>query len=37
MEKRRGAYGIWVGEPEGKRPFVKSRRMWEDNTKIGLQ
>jgi hypothetical protein len=30
-------YRILVGKPEGKRPLVRPRRRWEDNTKIDLQ
>jgi hypothetical protein len=26
----RGAYGVLVGKPEGRRPFGRSRRRWED-------
>ena len=26
-----------VGKPEGKRPFGRPRRIWEDNIKIDLQ
>jgi hypothetical protein len=26
-----------VGKPEGKRPFGRSRRSWEDNNKMDLQ
>jgi hypothetical protein len=33
MEKRRIAYRILVGKPEGKRP----RHRWEDNIKMDLQ
>ena len=39
-----GAYGReerhiqgLVGKPEGKRPFGKPRRRWEDNIKMELQ
>jgi hypothetical protein len=37
MEKRRGAYRVFVTKTEGKRPFGRPRRKWEDNVKIGLQ
>jgi hypothetical protein len=37
MRDRRGAYMVLVGEPEGKRPFGRPRRRWEDNIKIDLQ
>jgi hypothetical protein len=33
----RGVYRVMVGEPEGKRPFGRSRRRWEENIKIDLQ
>jgi hypothetical protein len=34
---RRGAYRVLVGKSEGRRPFGRPRRIWEDNTKIDLQ
>jgi hypothetical protein len=34
MEDRRGAYGVLVRRPEGKRPLGRPRRRWEDNIKI---
>jgi len=34
---RRGAYGVSVGKPEGKRPLGRTRRRWEDNIKMYLQ
>ena len=34
---RRGVYRVLVGKPEGKRPFRRPRRRWEDNIKIDLQ
>jgi hypothetical protein len=37
MEKRRGAYRVLVGKPEGKRPLGRSRRRFEDNIKMHLQ
>jgi len=33
MGKRRGAYRVLVGKPEGKRPFGRPKRRWEDNIK----
>ena len=36
MGERRGVYRVLVGEPEGKRPFGRPRRRWEDNIKMGL-
>jgi hypothetical protein len=36
--KGRGeAYTAFSGEPEGKRPFGRPRRRWEDNIKMELQ
>ena len=37
MVERRGAFRILVGKPEGKRPFGRRRRRWEDNIKLDLQ
>jgi hypothetical protein len=37
MGERRGAYSGLVGKPQGKRPFGRSRRKWEDNIKMDLQ
>ena len=37
MGDRRGAYGVLVGRPEGKRPLGRPRRKWEDNIKMDLQ
>jgi hypothetical protein len=34
MGKRRGAYRILVGKSEGKRPFGRPRRRWDDNILI---
>jgi hypothetical protein len=31
MRDRRGAYGVLVGRPEGKRLLREPRRRWEDN------
>ena len=33
----RGAHGVLVGKPEGKRPLWRPRHKWEDNTKMDLQ
>jgi hypothetical protein len=33
----RGAYGVLVGRPEGKRPLGRPRRRWEDNIKLDLR
>jgi hypothetical protein len=35
--KRRGAYRVLVGKPEGTRPHGRPRRRWEDNIKMDLQ
>jgi hypothetical protein len=37
MGKRRGAYSVLVGKPEGKGRLGKPRRRWEDNIKTDLQ
>jgi hypothetical protein len=37
MGKRRGAYRVFVGKPEGKRPSGRPRRSWENNIKMHLQ
>jgi hypothetical protein len=31
------AVRLLVGKPEGKRPFVRPRRRWEDNIMMDLQ
>ena len=31
MDERRGAYKVFVGKLEGKRPLGRPRRRWEDN------
>ena len=31
MEEGRGVHKVLVGKPEGKRPFGRPRRKWEDN------
>jgi hypothetical protein len=33
----KGAYRILVGRPEGRIPFGRPRRRWEDNIKMDLQ
>jgi hypothetical protein len=35
--KKRNAYRILVGKPEGKRPLGRPRRMWVDNIKMDLR
>ena len=37
MGYRRGAQGVVMGIPEGKRPLGRPRRRWEDNNKVYLQ
>jgi hypothetical protein len=34
LGERRGAYMILVGKSEGKRPFGRPRRKWDDNILI---
>jgi len=34
---RRGAYGILVERPDGRRPLGRPRRRWDDNIKMYLQ
>jgi hypothetical protein len=36
MGKKRNAYRILVGKPEGKRPLGRLRRRWVDNIKIDV-
>jgi hypothetical protein len=35
--KKRNAYRILVGKPEGKRPLRRPRRRWVDNIEIDLR
>jgi hypothetical protein len=37
MGKKRNAYRILVGKPEGKRPLGRSRHKREDNIKMDLK
>jgi hypothetical protein len=37
MGEGRGAYGILVERPEGRRPLGRPRRRWDDNIKMDLQ
>jgi hypothetical protein len=37
MWKRRGAYMVLVGRPDGKRSLGTPRHRWEDNIKMSLQ
>jgi hypothetical protein len=34
--KKRNAYRLLVGKPEGKRPLGRARRMWVDNIRMDL-
>jgi hypothetical protein len=36
MGKKRNAYRLFVGKPEGKRPLGKRRRSWVDNIRMHL-
>jgi len=35
--ERRGVYRVLVGKSEGKRPFGRYERRWENNIKMDLQ
>jgi hypothetical protein len=37
MGEGRGAYRILVRRPQGRKPFGRPRRRWEDNIKTNLQ
>jgi len=37
MMERRGAYRGLVGKPDGKRPFGRTKRRWENNINMDLQ
>jgi hypothetical protein len=37
MRDRRGEYRVLVEKPEGKKPFGRPRRKWEDNIKMDHQ
>ena len=37
MREERGVHRVLVGKPEGKRPFGRPRRRWENNINIDLQ
>jgi hypothetical protein len=37
MGEERGVHRVLVGKPEGKRPFGRPRRRWEDNIKMDVQ
>jgi hypothetical protein len=36
MGERRGAYGVLVGKPGGKRPLGSPRHRWEDDIKMNI-
>jgi hypothetical protein len=36
MREGRNMYRVLVGNPEGKRPLGRPRRIWEDGTKMDL-
>jgi hypothetical protein len=37
MGKKRDVYRVLLGNPEGKRPFGRPRRRWEDNITMDFQ
>jgi hypothetical protein len=37
MGERRGACGVLLVKPKGRRPLGKPRHRWEDNIKMDLQ
>jgi hypothetical protein len=37
MEKKRNAYGVLVGKPEGQRQLGRSSITWKDSMKIYLK
>ena len=37
MGEGRGVHRVLMGKPEGKRPFGRPRRRWEDNIKMDLR
>ena len=37
MWERRGAYGVLVGKPDGRRKLGRPRSIWENNIKTDLQ
>ena len=37
MKEGRGVHKVLVGKPDGKRPWGRPRRRWEDNIKMDLQ
>jgi hypothetical protein len=37
LEESREEYRVLVGKPEGRRPFVRPRHRWDNNSKIDLK
>jgi hypothetical protein len=37
MGEKRKLYKVLVGKPEGKAPFGRTRRRWEDGTRMVLR
>jgi hypothetical protein len=37
MEQEKKVYVVLVGKPEGKRPFGRPRRRWEDGIRMDLR
>jgi hypothetical protein len=37
LGEERGVHRVLVGKPEGKKPFGRPRRRWEDNIKMELR
>jgi hypothetical protein len=37
MVERKGAYRVFVGQPDGKRPLGRRRRRWEDDIRMDLK
>jgi hypothetical protein len=37
MGQRRDVYRVLMGRPDGRRPFGRPRRRWENNFKMDLQ
>jgi hypothetical protein len=37
MGEGRNVYKVLMGKPEGKRPFGRSRRRWEDRIRMDLR
>jgi hypothetical protein len=37
MGEKRKVYKVWVGKPEGRRPFGRPRLRWEDGIRMDLR